>query len=115
MSGNIRGVVQHFVFKTWPHESLFFIERGSALASSIPAERWFLRVWEPAASEAHRPQPGMCLQRWNAKAVRERREGRTWRENNMFKDETDMQNNKRGEEGRTEKYWMLLICGRTCI
>jgi len=65
---------------------------------TIPAERWFLRVWEPAASEAHRPQPGMCLQRWNTKAVRERREGRTWKEHNMYKDETDMQNNKRGEE-----------------
>lgn len=79
MSGNIRGIVQHFMFKPWINESLVFIERGSALASSIPTEQWFLRVWEPAASEAARPrpQPGMCLQRWKAKAVRERREGKT--------------------------------------
>lgn len=102
MFGNIRGIVQHFVFKPWPHESLVFIERGSVLASSTPTERWFLRVWEPAASEAARPrpQPGMCLQRWKAKAVRERREGITWRENSAYKVATDVQNNKQGEEQR---------------
>lgn len=38
MSGNIRGIVQHFMFKPWINESMVFIERGSDLARAINRE-----------------------------------------------------------------------------
>ncbi len=101
MSGNISGIVQHFVFKTWINESLVFIERGSDLARAINREM----VPQGLGTCCFRGSQAQTTA-WNvltemeSKGSQGEEGGKDLRENGMYKVETDMQKNKWGEEQR---------------